>query len=155
MPDPEYNVNDIENLQYWQDKANEAFMALKSNANVLCALLRFYRTVKDEPHFPASLRHHCKQDLKNFSSQVRDLADDFKSEASRAQFLISLISDRREHLSLHHQLLATDRTQSLNLSLAREAIMMRIITIVTLVFLPGTFVSVSRWASNCFDMKNI
>jgi hypothetical protein len=36
------------------------------------------------------------------------------------------------------------RTQRLNENLEREAIVMRIITIVTLIYLPATFVSVSR-----------
>lgn len=118
-------------------------MALNSNSNVITALIRFYRALKDEPHLPISLRRHCNQDLINFFSQLRDIADDFRSKASRVQLLTSVLADRKELLSQHLQLQAADRAERLNLNLAREAIMMRIITIVTLVFLPGTFVSVS------------
>jgi hypothetical protein len=45
---------------------------------------------------------------------------------------------------MHLQSQAAERMESLNLNMEKDAIVMRIVTIVTLLYLPATFVSVSR-----------
>jgi Mg2+ and Co2+ transporter CorA len=45
----------------------------------------------------------------------------------------------------HLQSQVSDRTEQLNKNLEKEAVVMRIITILTLIYLPATFVSVSRF----------
>ena len=57
---------------------------------------------------------------------------------------MNIISDRKELVLQHLQSQASERTEQLNRNLEREAVVMRIITIVTLIYLPATFVSVSR-----------
>lgn len=56
----------------------------------------------------------------------------------RVLFKTYIGSDR---LQLEEQ--ALDRTEQLNESMKREALTMRVITVITLVYLPATFVSVS------------
>ena len=49
-----------------------------------------------------------------------------------------------EQIVQHLQGQAADRTERLTLNMEKEAVVVRIITIVTLLYLPGTFVSVSN-----------
>jgi hypothetical protein len=70
-------------------------------------------------------------------------------QTSRAKLLVKIISDRKELVLQHLQGQAAERTEKLNRNLEREAVVMRIVTIVTLVYLPATFTSVSLLHFSC------
>ncbi|KAF2864733.1 hypothetical protein BDV95DRAFT_290014 [Massariosphaeria phaeospora] len=137
----EYRPYHIQDLQIWQDKTNEAIMVLESNVEVLGALRRFYNSLLQHADFPEALKANCKDDLATFTVQLDEIISDFQMQASRAKLLANIISDRRELVVQHLQGQAAERTEQLNRNLEREAIVMRIVTIVTLLYLPATFVS--------------
>lgn len=139
----EYEPWDIQDLQHWQDKTNEVVMVLEANANILRSLHKFYTDVAVRKDFPTTLRIACEDDLNTFLSQLESITDDFDMQIARAKLLVNIISDRKELVLQHLQSQASERTEQLNKNLEREAIVMRIITIVTLLYLPATFVSVS------------
>lgn len=138
----EYRPYHIQDLQYWHDKTNEAVMVLEANVEVLKALCRFYAKLKDHKDFPDDIRDACVDDVSTFSAHLDEIIDDLKMQISRTKLLSNIISDRKELLLQHLQGQAADRTEKLNQNLEREAIVMRIITTVTLIYLPATFVSV-------------
>jgi hypothetical protein len=129
----QYTPWDIQDLQRWQDRANEAVMVLEANTDVLKSLFKFYHGLCDRKDFPASLKIAAEDDLQTFMSQLDEIISDFHMQCSRAKLLVL------QHL----QGQAADRTEKLNRNLEREAVVMRIVTIVTLVYLPATFTSVS------------
>jgi hypothetical protein len=138
----EYEPWDIQDLQHWQDKTNETVMVLEANTKILRALRRFYSDLTARKDFPQALRDLCEDDLDTFFSQLDEITSDFDIQISRAKLLVNIISDRKELVLQHLQSQASERTEQLNKNLEREAIVMRIITIVTLLYLPATFVSV-------------
>jgi Mg2+ and Co2+ transporter CorA len=141
-----YKPYDIQDLQEWQDRANEAVMVLEANTDVLKTLHKFYHDLVDRKDFPNNLRTACEDELRNFTSQLDEIINDFYMQTSRAKLLVKIISDRKELVLQHLQGQAAERTEKLNQNLEREAVVMRIVTIVTLVYLPATFTSVS-WLS--------
>lgn len=143
----QYKPYDIQDLQHWQDKANEAVMVLEANAGILKSLRRFYADLIVRKDFPGSLRTACEDDLDVFFSQLDEITNDFQMQIARAKLLVNIINDRKELVLQHLQGQATERTERLNRNLEREAVVMRIITIVTLLYLPATFVSVSSQVS--------
>lgn len=139
----EYRPYDIQDLQLWQDRANEAVMVLEANTDVLKSILKFYTGLIARKDFPNALRIACEDDILTFSSQLEEIISDFNMQTARAKLLVNIISDRKELVLQHLQGQAAERTEQLNRNLEREAVVMRIVTIVTLIYLPATFTSVS------------
>lgn len=138
----EYKPYHIQDLQHWQDRAKETVMVLEANIEILNSLRRFYVGLVARKDFPDVLKATCEDDLARFLSQLDEIIGDFNMQISRARLLVSIISDRKELVLQHLQGQAAERTEQLNKNLEREAVVMRIITIVTLLYLPATFVSV-------------
>ncbi|KAH7390459.1 hypothetical protein BKA66DRAFT_568404 [Pyrenochaeta sp. MPI-SDFR-AT-0127] len=137
----EYKPYHIQDLQHWQDKANEAVMVLEANSDILSSIRRFYTNLVARKDFPGSLKAACEEELAIFLSQLDEIINDFHMQIARAKLLVNIISDRKELVLQHLQGQAAERTEQLNRNLEKEAVVMRIITIVTLLYLPATFVS--------------
>ncbi|CAO2649450.1 Nn.00g068350.m01.CDS01 [Neocucurbitaria sp. VM-36] len=137
----EYKPYHIQDLQHWQDKANEAVMVLEANAEILGSIRKFYWDLIARKDLPDTLKSACEDDLAVFFSQLDEIINDFHMQIARAKLLAHIISDRKELVLQHLQGQAAERTERLNRNLEREAVVMRIITIVTLLYLPATFVS--------------
>lgn len=159
----EYKVDDIQDLQSWLEKTNEAIMVLEANIEVVSSLQRYYRALAKRRDFPPTLKDRCRDDITAFLAHLDEVVCDFKSHTSRAKLLASSIRDRKELVSylpqveqetfvdlcrsqiqqhIHGQ--ASERTMRLNHNMERDAAIMQIITVVTLIYLPATFTSVSR-----------
>jgi hypothetical protein len=139
----EYKPFHIQDLQHWQDKTHEAVMVIESNIAVMASLSKFYTNLLVNKDFPDTLKNTCEEQTRTFIAHLDETTNDFKMQGSRAGLLANIISDRKELILQHMQSQATERTERLNKNLEREAIVMRIITLVTLLYLPATFVSVS------------
>jgi Mg2+ and Co2+ transporter CorA len=140
----QYEAWEIQDLQGWQDKANEAVMVLEANANILRSLRKFYFNLVSRKDFPDTLKASCEDHLYAFFSQLDEITSEFDMQLARAKLLVNITSDRKQLILQHLQSQVSDRTEQLNKNLEREAVVMRIITILTLIYLPATFVSVSR-----------
>ncbi|KAI9795256.1 MAG: hypothetical protein M1833_007278 [Piccolia ochrophora] len=141
-----YTSRDLQTVQNYEDKTNEAIMILEANADVLKALCKFYETLKENQDFPP--RRTCYENINIFSTQVDDIIYDSKMQVSRAKLLVRITADRKNLVLQHLQSQTTDKMEALTRSMhsigimsQKEAIAMRIITVVTLIYLPATFVS--------------
>jgi Mg2+ and Co2+ transporter CorA len=163
----EYTPEDLQTLQNYEEKTNEATMILEANANVLTSLRLFYERLVDRKDFP--LRGDCRDEVLAFATRVDDMVYDSRMQVSRAKLLVRIIADRKNLVSTlvhyflhlfdvlrdlqvlqHLQSQATEKMEALTTSThkigimsQKEAIAVRIITVVTLIYLPATFVSVS------------
>ncbi|MCJ1381741.1 hypothetical protein MMC17_004852 [Xylographa soralifera] len=141
----EYQQRHIQELQNWKDKTSEVIMLLEANMTTLTALQSFYVRLRRNKDFPALLKAQCEDEIQQFASEIDQMIHGFKMFKSRAFLLAGIISDRRELIEkvLHQfQEQYIERTEVLSKNLEKEAIGMRIITIITLLYLPATFVSV-------------
>jgi len=135
----EYTPKDLQVAQFLEDKVNEAIMVIESNIEVLTQLSKYYEGLVNDAEFP--LRQTCANDIRTFSTQLGDMIYDLKIQIGLAKLLVRTTSDRKILILQHLQSQATDKMENLTLSMHREAIAVRIITVVTLIYLPATFVS--------------
>lgn len=135
-------------VQEYEETANKTMVHLESNINVLGSLKSFYSDLGNNMDF--TLREECRGDLQGFLRQIQEVINDVTLQTKRAGLLVRIASYRKALVLEHLQALATARGMELNESMfrfsavaQRETIAMRVIAIVTLFYLPATFVSVS------------
>ncbi|KAK0113403.1 hypothetical protein ONS96_014269 [Cadophora gregata f. sp. sojae] len=141
-----FTPHDLQAVQNCEDKTNEAIMVLQANSDVLNSLRRFYERLRDNKHFP--LAAACHEDVVEFSMQIEDMVYDSNMQVARAKVLVQITEDRKTLILQHLQSQATETMEILTIKMhkigalsQKEAIAMRIVTVVTLIYLPATFVS--------------
>ncbi|EPE32642.1 hypothetical protein GLAREA_07776 [Glarea lozoyensis ATCC 20868] len=147
----EYRPQDIQSVQYHEDRAKEAIMVLETNTDVLISIRDFYirlmnpLKIKD---FDLATNTTCQESVNAFATKIDDMISDSRMQIARAKLLTQIAADRKNLIIQFLQGQATEKMEGLTritvkISQAsqREAIAMRIITVVTLLYLPATFVS--------------
>jgi len=134
-----YTPDDLQSLQGYEDKINETIMILEANIDVLTSLRKYYEALLGNKDFP--LKKHCREDILKFSAQINDMIYDLNMQISRAKLLVRIAADRKSLILQHLQSQATEKMEKLTEMAQKEAISMRVITVVTLIYLPATFVS--------------
>lgn len=121
-------------------------MILGSNTDVLTALHEYYEDLLPDSDFP--LRQSCRDSIIDFSRQLQDAVRDTKMQASRAKLVVRIAADRKALTQSHltsqataFQNQATQKMEFMTSIAQRDAIMMRIVTFIALIYLPATFVS--------------
>ena len=180
----EYSADELRSIQLIEDKIGLATAVLEGNLQVLDSICAYYNGLKEESRFTLEISYQGYIDA--FIHEMKGFIRTMGIELSRAKFLTKLAADRKGLVSAHHaisnvvafvcfpsltklQILQylqnqeNEKTETLSLSMRlialkshREAIAMSIITVVTLIYLPGTFVSVSlALASLFFPRENV
>ncbi|KAI1370249.1 hypothetical protein F4677DRAFT_438915 [Hypoxylon crocopeplum] len=134
-----YTPEDIQNLQIWEERTRQAIVALEGNVDVMLALVEFYRRLAQDRNFP--LRKTCSSDISILATQVSSITTRLKMQIKRAEFLVRTISDRRQLVIQHLQSQSASRAERLSRNMEQEQVFMLIITVMTLIYLPATFVS--------------
>ncbi|OCK89415.1 uncharacterized protein K441DRAFT_644795 [Cenococcum geophilum 1.58] len=142
----EYRPDDLQAVQDYEDKTNEVVMVLEANMDVLISLRKFYENLLKNKNF--DLKEACEEDILQFATQVNNMIYDSRMQIARAKLLVQIIDDRKNLILQHLQSQATESMEDLTRKMhnigimaQKEAVAMRIITVVTLIFLPATFVS--------------
>ncbi|KAF4912756.1 hypothetical protein CGCVW01_v011061 [Colletotrichum viniferum] len=138
----------LSEMQRWEEKANENIMVMESNVKVMELLQRFYRELVHDEDFPENQRRPCLQAVKNFAFQLDELICDTRMQVDRARVLVKILADRKailiQNLQTQTALAASKLSASMYTQADRsaiETIAVRIVTIVTLIYLPATFSS--------------
>lgn len=134
-----YVPEDLQTIQYYEDKTNEASMILDANVKVMTSLREYYEKLLENDAFP--FRDSCREDILTFAAQTNDMIYDSNMQISRAKLLVQISADRKSLVVQHLQSQATEKMEMMTAMSYKETIAMRIITVVTLVYLPATFVS--------------
>lgn len=111
---------------------------LSSNIDIMCSLSDFYRRLsRITDSGPAS---KCEEDIEVFSNDLGNIINNFQLQVNRSKALVKILTDRTEMVKQH-------RLERLNQHMESEAVVVRIVAIVTLVYLPATFTSVGgmKW----------
>lgn len=127
-----YTPGDVQDLLQWGEKVTETITVLEYNADIMDSLRNFYTGLSRNKDCGPAVA--CSDDVDIFSNNIGNMIHDFKLQIFRAKALAKLLTDRTE---LVKQL----RIERLNYHMENEAIVVRIITIVTLIYLPATFTS--------------
>ncbi|KAG4442602.1 hypothetical protein IFR05_001932 [Cadophora sp. M221] len=139
-----YTHRHVEILQGYLDKIHYAKIALEANRETITSLRDFYSNLKNNEHF--DLRHECEVALGGFESRLNDFLCDLEVQVTRANNVIRTALEKQimiaQYLHLYERVeLTTATMQSIELATQKESLSMQIILIVTLIFLPATFVS--------------
>ncbi|KAI9780709.1 MAG: hypothetical protein M1816_002758 [Peltula sp. TS41687] len=157
-----FSFTDLQGIQSLEEKANNTLLVLEMNANVLSEMQQEYRAIAESEDWPDELRLGCKGDTSRFKRRVSNVINDLKMQRSRLETLLRLLGQRKsllygildyrnmeasKHLSQKAQQ-STDKMEKMTQKMheiakktERETVSMKIITLVTLFFLPGTFIS--------------
>lgn len=147
MPD------DLTSLQALADKINEVIMVMEANVNILLALKTYYTTLLEHKDFP--FKSKCEGSVAVFAAQLTELSYDITLQISRAKALAQLTAERKVVIIQHLQSQATESQAKATVTMENltrsmfkvgilsqsEAAAMRVITVLTLLYLPATFVS--------------
>jgi hypothetical protein len=94
----EYTPEDLQTLQNYEEKTNEAIMILEANADVLTSLGTFYRRLVERRDFP--LQGNCAEEVFTFAASVDDMVYDSRMQISRAKLLVRITADRKSLVSI-------------------------------------------------------
>lgn len=106
----DFTFTDLQRVQFIEDKANEVYLVLESNMNVLADLKTHYRSNMFLDLDPlaadpvVSLRGRGEV-VERFESRISGVINDLKMQQSRVQALLRLLADRKSlvsHLSTRH-----------------------------------------------------
>ena len=121
-------------------------MVMDGNIDVLTALKQYYKKLLKLKDFP--LRHACENNVIVFAEQIEEMIYDTRTQVSRAKLLARIASDRKDVISRRLDSQATESVESLTTSMYNvgvlsqtEASAMRVVTVLTMLYLPATFVS--------------
>ncbi|KAF2469602.1 uncharacterized protein BDR25DRAFT_228622 [Lindgomyces ingoldianus] len=136
-----YTSADLQLVQIYEDKVSEVIMILEANNDIMKSLSNFYDGLLKNDAFDDVLKRDCREDIRDLVAQIGDMIYEANMQIRRAKLLVKITADRKGLVLQHLQGQATDATLKLTWMSYKEAIIMRIITIVTLIYLPATFVS--------------
>ncbi|KAK4208865.1 hypothetical protein QBC37DRAFT_324857 [Rhypophila decipiens] len=130
-----------------EEKVNETVMVIKSNVKILTSLASFYQTLVNDPDFPNTQVDVCKSAVKRFTAGIDQLIQDLQTQVTRAEALLqitngpkAIIIQQLQIQSAYQQEMLSNNMMGFSERGQKETIMMRIITIITLLYLPPTFV---------------
>ncbi|KAJ0163381.1 hypothetical protein CTA2_3082 [Colletotrichum tanaceti] len=138
----------LSDVQKWEEKTNDTIMAMESNVNIMRLQQKFYRDlVKDDSFFLKGQRE-CHDDVKCYVSHMEELICETQMQIMRAKVLVKTVGDRKtiliQHLQTQNAIISSKLTATMYEQADRsavETIAVRIVTIVTLIYLPATFSS--------------
>lgn len=190
----DFTYDDLRAIQYIEDQANMAVLAIRSNISIINELLSYHQFLRKSEEYQKTLGITCDLALRRFYARIASILSDLKLHQSRVETLLHFLADRKALVSTigtslqrslanygsqllqlfaHRNMSAnkemTDKAHEsaqkmealtahmkhIALKTERETIFMRIITVVTLFFLPGTFVAVSLLRYHCLVIKEL
>ncbi|KAI4211270.1 MAG: hypothetical protein LQ351_005954 [Letrouitia transgressa] len=162
----EFSFADLQDVYDLEEKANETVSVLKLNLSVMTQLKEYYVNLFSTSSVHAnldSLKEKCQYNLDHFRGRIDQIQSDLNFQTLRVEALLRKLIERKallhalldfENTQVNRQLALHTKVANRNMmamtsdmgKLARktktETVSMKIITLVTLVFLPGTFVAV-------------
>ena len=93
----EYSPRDLQTVQNYQDKTNEAIMVLETNDHVLSSLRRFYEALLENTDFP--WRNTSRAAVASFTRQIDEMIYDSNMQIARAKLLVQITTDRKSLVS--------------------------------------------------------
>ena len=169
-----FKIEELQGAQYLETKANETVLVIKSNIGIIAHLSQFYQDIGKSRHLDHTFRSDIQDSLCEFIRRLAELQSELENHRDRMQTIVKLVTDRKNLLyslveyqnmeantalaeqaqvSASRMEEMTKDMQNLTRKAALETVLMRVITLVTLFFLPATFVSTLMSAQIVFFKK--
>ncbi|KAK7413750.1 hypothetical protein QQX98_007393 [Neonectria punicea] len=153
----DFRVREIQRLQEVMERIEEARLTLGLNKRVIRQLREHYESMANEYHMPEmdNIQNGCRNDIMRFLSRARAVEENIETRRAQLQSLLSLVHEGKtlydsiiQHRGIQVNKMYADIAQQSTLNMERiahqtkrETSSMHIITFVTLIFLPGTFIA--------------
>lgn len=169
-------IDVLQACQQLDEKTKESVQIIDTNLSVLADLVRFYESIiMSSDDCPEELKLGCTGAMEKLRNQVQIVASELQVQRARAESVSNLLRSRMnlffgilEYCNLessrnlaekaHHSAASVEHVTMDMHQIAhktkQETVSMRIITLVTLFFLPGTFVAVSNPGAARSDTAN-
>lgn len=141
-----YTAKNLQDMQSLVEKIRAVADAIEDNVDVLRSLAKYYAQLIDRPALQAE--PDCVNYGEDFVHYLNGLSSDLQRQHRRAASLSAYTNERRQLLVQYVSAQATETqervansTFAVGIAAQKEAVVMRVITVVTLIFLPATFVS--------------
>jgi hypothetical protein len=95
-----FTFSDLQQIQHYEEKAQEALLVLNSNTEVLEELRKYYRNVANHDDFPSGLRSNCQDELSRFDRCVLVVKKDLQMLQARTHTLLQLLANRKNLVSM-------------------------------------------------------
>ncbi|KAK4214764.1 hypothetical protein QBC37DRAFT_460742 [Rhypophila decipiens] len=145
---PPIHRDSMYRIQPYEDLLNQVIMILESNLEVFSSLTSFYHDVAMNKDLEDEEHATLPSVISSFSASVQEYANDTRLRIAHVRDIVKGIADWKFIVSQTIQTNANDKAEILNNTILEltershnEAIAMRIVTVVTLLYLPPTFVS--------------
>lgn len=89
------SLNDLQRIQFLQEKINESLLVLKLNMDVITELNRYYQFVVDSADCPNTISKNCVDDLVWFNNRLLGIQHDMQMHQWRLETLLKLCADRK------------------------------------------------------------
>lgn len=103
---PEFSFGDLQQVQFIEEKANEAFLVLSANSSVLRMLQQHYLSMMDSGTSLNALKEDCQEDVHRFGKRLAILVTDLSMEQTRLKTLLRLLGDRKDLVGRMHKYVA-------------------------------------------------
>ncbi|KAJ4305088.1 hypothetical protein N0V90_000618 [Kalmusia sp. IMI 367209] len=146
---------DIQQIDLLEEQAGEAVLVLKLNIEILLDLYTQYKVILEDEAFPEEIKRDGKIGILQFFKNLEGIRSRFEKQLNRTDRLLKQLDHRKNStffLIQYRNMLQSRRSaiemEKMTANMARvanktqqEAISMRIITLVTLFFLPATAIA--------------
>ncbi|KAK3985065.1 hypothetical protein QBC44DRAFT_251306 [Cladorrhinum sp. PSN332] len=137
-----YQVNHLREMQICNELVNEALGIVEGNMNVVRSLREFYFVLSADEDLPLEFRvYPATRSTIGFLQELDALTSEWENLARTCKDLEKMTANRTELIRQHLELRTSERSLRLSERMEQEAVVMRIVTLVTLIYLPATFVS--------------
>ncbi|KAF2865937.1 hypothetical protein BDV95DRAFT_242928 [Massariosphaeria phaeospora] len=157
-----FKFSDLQRIQYIEEKAQEVSLVLRLNMEILEELRLHYAYIADHPDLPPEIKANCRFEITKFDKYVKGVEKDLRMQHTRTDTLLRLLAERQTFLygilqyqsmqasevfakksqeSASKMEVLTNDMHDIAQKTKQETVSMRIITLVTLLYLPGTFIS--------------
>lgn len=94
-----FSFEDIQQIQFIQEKVNEAGMVLGSNIDTLTAVQNQHLEVWTSESFPSDSKHACKGAFRKYQRRMAAIVQELKLHQSTVRTFLKLLADRKSIVS--------------------------------------------------------
>ena len=160
--DDKFEFADLQRIQTLEETTQEALLVLRLNISVLEELKGHYHYITNHASFPKKMKDACESDINKFEKCISRVEKDLRMQQARAEILLRLVAERKtllygilQYRSLRASQIFAQKAQisaqnmeemtnsmhDIAHKTRQETVSMKIITLVTLIFLPGTAIA--------------
>lgn len=129
----------LQDVLFYEEKCQLVASVLQGNIDILNSIREHYDSLLTKPNF--SLANDVTLQTQNFCKDLQSVAFEMQAIKTRAETLVAHARSRKNLIVQLLQAQTSDSMTSMTRRSIEEAMAMRVITVVTVVYLPATFVS--------------